>query len=701
MKILKALSIAIIFLKLVLFSESVYAQNINITQLAWLPSGQCQNVVVKDRYAFAIFNSLGFVIDVSDPASPKMVNQIIPVNINKLYLSGNILFLMSNDGIHIVDVTNPLEIEELSFYKTKVNNIFVDGEYVYIAGYNLKILNINNPSEPSLVSSLNTGTVDDIYVADNYVYLLGPGILIIDVSDITSPIQVASYSTYRANNMYVKDDYIYLSKFYTALEIVDISDPINPKIAGSFGPEAYNVTGKDSILFVSEYYYVGFYSISDPRNPEIISGVSIDTENDIFISDSFAYFPTDSGLTIYSINTISEPEKVCSNFPGDIHQLAYSNNLIYAVNGLDKIVAIDVSNKTTPKEISKIKLDADIKDIFNTDKYLFCAASLKGLKIIDYTDPNFPFVTSTFQDSKYWYANFVFIQEDYAYINVNNNASPEFWILDIGNLDSISVRGTMSIGSDVKDLFVSGDYAFIIDNERFQIIDVSDPANPSETSIMNLDNSAWEIAVQGNYAYLVGDKGVGLQIIDISDPSNPITTGKYDDWENGLKQIFIQDSIAYCDGLTVYNVSSPYEPIYHGEYSITVSDIVVDSSYIFVSSPKGFYILENSKLSSLENTQKLPSGFALFSNFPNPFNSGTTIRYSLSSDQPFYNVSIKIYNSLGQIVKTLKESQEAPGTYNVKWDGKNDFHQYVSSGIYIYRIDANNYTDYGKMLLIK
>jgi hypothetical protein len=92
------------------------------------------------------------------------------------------------------------------------------------------------------------------------------------------------------------------------------------------------------------------------------------------------------------------------------------------------------------------------------------------------------------------------------------------------------------------------------------------------------------------------------------------------------------------------------------------------------------------------------SSFSLKQNVPNPFNSATIIEYSLPRES---GVEIAIYNILGQKVRTLLEGGQAAGRRRVVWDGRNEKGQEVSSGIYFYRIEAGEFVQTRKMLLLK
>ena len=94
----------------------------------------------------------------------------------------------------------------------------------------------------------------------------------------------------------------------------------------------------------------------------------------------------------------------------------------------------------------------------------------------------------------------------------------------------------------------------------------------------------------------------------------------------------------------------------------------------------------------------IPTEFALDQNYPNPFNPTTSIGYALKENT---KVVLKIYNLLGQEVRTLVNGNQEAGYKKVAWDGMNDKGTRVASGIYIYRIKAGDFVKARKMILMK
>jgi len=98
------------------------------------------------------------------------------------------------------------------------------------------------------------------------------------------------------------------------------------------------------------------------------------------------------------------------------------------------------------------------------------------------------------------------------------------------------------------------------------------------------------------------------------------------------------------------------------------------------------------------DTQLQPTGFKLLQNYPNPFNNSTTIEFQIPVES---HVDIKIYNVLGKEVVTMTSNTFRQGTYRLLWDGKNQQGDFVSSGLYLLKMQTEQYSGSLKILLLK
>jgi hypothetical protein len=138
----------------------------------------------------------------------------------------------------------------------------------------------------------------------------------------------------------------------------------------------------------------------------------------------------------------------------------------------------------------------------------------------------------------------------------------------------------------------------------------------------------------------------------------------------------------------------------------TVTDAFTDlrqvTSYAYKSSEK----IRDFKLiisKAHPETYMVPKQSALLQNYPNPFNPETWVPYRLSKAG---DVTIRIYNVTGQLVRTLELGHREAGSYTVKeraayWNGRNQFNERVASGVYFYHIQAGSFHSTKRMVILK
>jgi hypothetical protein len=95
----------------------------------------------------------------------------------------------------------------------------------------------------------------------------------------------------------------------------------------------------------------------------------------------------------------------------------------------------------------------------------------------------------------------------------------------------------------------------------------------------------------------------------------------------------------------------------------------------------------------VNNGSNIPTVYKLYSNYPNPFNPKTTIKYDIPKNS---NVRIMIYDVLGKEVETVVNEKKTAGSYEIQWDASK-----YASGTYFYKIEAGDFIESKKMILIK
>jgi len=126
------------------------------------------------------------------------------------------------------------------------------------------------------------------------------------------------------------------------------------------------------------------------------------------------------------------------------------------------------------------------------------------------------------------------------------------------------------------------------------------------------------------------------------------------------------------------------------QYSVKASD----EEYEVVK--EGEFVFQNTSLSVDENIT--PLTFSLYQNYPNPFNPITTLKYDLPEDS---FIDIIVYDMLGNVVNNLVNKNQNSGSKSVQWDATNNQGELVSAGVYLYKIQAGEFSQTKKMILLK
>ena len=94
----------------------------------------------------------------------------------------------------------------------------------------------------------------------------------------------------------------------------------------------------------------------------------------------------------------------------------------------------------------------------------------------------------------------------------------------------------------------------------------------------------------------------------------------------------------------------------------------------------------------------MPAEFALYPNYPNPFNPSTMITYDLADEA---NVRLQVFDLMGRMIRNIINEMQPAGRHLAVWNATDNFGTPVSAGVYIYRLQADNHVFNRKMILIK
>ena len=132
--------------------------------------------------------------------------------------------------------------------------------------------------------------------------------------------------------------------------------------------------------------------------------------------------------------------------------------------------------------------------------------------------------------------------------------------------------------------------------------------------------------------------------------------------------------------------------------TMKIYDFTRDTIIVLSDSADPLLWLGGQELGIKNNLNVMPSNYFLDQNFPNPFNPITTLRYELPEDS---FVEVTVYDMLGNVVNNLVNTNQLSGYKSIQWDATNNQGKPVSAGVYLYNIQAGDFVDTKKMILLK
>jgi len=337
--IIKSLKLIVILMAL-----TVVAAGQNLELLSSMPLSNVKAVDVVGNYAYCSFAGGLIILDISDKNQPQVESQLTLTGAGRgvISVSGDYAYVLAGSypAIHNVDISDPSNPFYISSFGYGGDFFISNNDYVYTADpfADMMIYDVSDPYNPAFVSAFNSmDSLITVEVSGNYAYSAGlNGLHIIDISNPASPFWVGRYPgdyTYWAYHQYtfVLAPYAYVTLPFNGyphatILIIDISDPTDPTLAGSYNPieatdiyvsgdYAYAATGNSGFQIID---------VSNPAIPTLAS--SYDTPDNavgIFAPDEYIYVADNSALLILRFG----PPVGCYYTVGDVNGSATYNGL--------------------------------------------------------------------------------------------------------------------------------------------------------------------------------------------------------------------------------------------------------------------------------------------------------------------------------------------------------------------------------------
>ncbi len=524
------------------------------------------HATVSGAYAYVTYATASTtalqIMDLRDPANPQPIGSYDPGQFPRdVAISGTFAYLTADDGLHIIDISNPKNPVRQSVLSGLGGSVAVSSNYAFVGG---SVVDIRDPAKPRLVAQLQ-GDATEIALAGNYACLGGNGDMV----------------------------------------LFDISDPIHPKFAGRGGSDEYTA----GVALKGRYaYFMGSWSGLQvfemrPANPQQLDGLQFGTTHgehgpggmasSVAVAGNCAIVADrDSGLHTLDIRDPGSARPVGGyGSRSEVSGIAVSGNYAYISgtvwNGNSVVEAglgvLDISDSTHPQRVAGVSFDGYLSRPVISGHYAYvtgfkydAAPQVGRLWIFDLSNPIAPRQVASYRSTNSsGFPNRSVVAGPYAYLAMLGNYNGTNYIggggLEVVNVSNpLTPHGTgfYDAGGHVRDVAVSGHYALVAvedgagtGTDTVTVIDIAYPANPRRVGAYS--GAFSEVAISGNIAYAGGTHG--LEAIDIRDPARPQRVGGNSAIKppNGIRQIAVAGGRVFVAaaelGLVTLDLFRPFE----------------------------------------------------------------------------------------------------------------------------------------------
>lgn len=495
-------------------------------------------------------------------------------------------------------------------------DVILHGDYAYVrvGGGQYRILNVSDPTSPTLVTETDVPLTGVVSTCGKYLYTSNfdrRDITVVDISDPTDPVRVGSapydWSGRSRIDMKVSADYLYFLTWYyyndnaldprLVLDILDISGPASPVKKGTYE------VGTD-------------YPTSD-----------------LAVGNDYAYIPVmGDGLHIVDVSNPDDPTKV-GVYATDTEDILMEGNHLYTLTWAqnhtenNQLHILDVSDPLTVTELGSCEQPLGPPDSYKTFEWMIegdhVYVSLDNrLTILDASDPENPTETYLGQLVQVDHPDKAYIQGldargDYTYMAYGQGVKDGLYIFNVSDLQNPVLESEYPMLDYRGPVAVKGDYAYIATSQEgsevLRAVDVSNPHQPTDTGLeTTLDvDAVYDMTVNGETLYMAAGKE-GLGIWDISHPMAPAEVMTY---TRTIYAVAVDNHRLYGSTgseIIVLDLSDPTQPTEVGSVAFSsVSGLSVRGNHAYIASGEELTIVD---ITDLDNPTEV--GFCRSINVP-------------------------------------------------------------------------------------
>gem|GEM_PF-1837804 len=553
-----------------------------------LAGGLSWAVAVQGRYACLSAGPRLVVLDLAQPAQPKLVGQVVTglAPITRLAVAGDYAYALDMGGqLHVVALAGPAAPREVGHYNTLGygQSLALDGCTLYLGNDDgLYILDVADPAHPALAGFFDTpGRLERLVVRDGLALLSGGDYVnypyrdlrIVDVADPAHPRELALYArqpsgSYPLVPVAVRGRYAWIVAQGNELRGLDLADPAHPVQVSSYtlGRLVEVAPAGAARLLAAGGGTLATLDLSDPAQPREVARAALPSPGTLVAAEGDLAF------------TLERPPAGAAP-AGDA--------LLAALH------VVGLANPQAPTDLGRFELrvpmgwpqDGQVYRLAPAGSRFYVAADMAGLQILDLADPAAPQLLGSGGAPGFFYDVALLQGAEWAgrtYALVADGswgpaARAGLRVFDVTDPARIVQVGDYDSPGNALALAVAGHIAYLADGEKgLRVIDVADPAHPVEVGAFEAPGFARGVAVVGRYACVADDKQ-GLRIVDIADPAQPRQVALYAPDGRGALSVAAAGELIYLptfQGVTILRLNAAGQPQVVGQVALQDASLV-------------------------------------------------------------------------------------------------------------------------------
>lgn len=509
----------------------------DITLVSAYTVGSAVNCIdIQDDLAYIGADDDLYVVNISNPETLVQVGSYFSTSghFYDIAVNGDYVYLVNYlDGLEILDASNLSDISSKSVYypadSRPVSDIVFTGSYAIIATVygNMEVIDVSNKASPYLAYTV-TGSSGVASIEQHGDYLLTEGYFSVDVYDasvISSISEVGSEDiVYNPLTVYCKDDTLISMSYSYGIEVVSLSNILYPNklCTRSFGGEAFDVAVKGNYAYLTNMINgLLAIDITDKTNPvrvrQVTSGGTMpNMPREITIEGDYAYV-TDHQycFSIYDLTDPTDPSLIYTDTTAFGIGLgsAIDGDYAFVASNEDGLRIYDTSNKVATVLAGEVSDGGYTEGVYLKDTYAYCADSSGGLEIIDISDVAHPVEVNSVGYSCYD------VDGIWKYLLTLESEGLKCYlrIYDISNPTLPDLLSSYLLYSNLNQLDVRGDWAFISSYWGFEVVNWYELLSPSGIGTFNDGGNALGADIVDGICY-VADGYDGLEILTLDLP---------------------------------------------------------------------------------------------------------------------------------------------------------------------------------------